>query len=92
MGNDERGEFDFRGEYRPKQFGTPSVEHQEIWKKVLAGIPQIPIDAIDKYMELLYAVERKFSNETRHETAFRYIREAEQHATDGGIAKKGEDE
>ncbi|MEN6549964.1 MAG: hypothetical protein ABFE07_28305 [Armatimonadia bacterium] len=30
------------------------------------------------YMELLYAVERKFPEETRHQTALRYIREAEQ--------------
>ena len=29
------------------------------------------------YSELIYAVERKFPNETRHETALRYIREAE---------------
>ena len=29
------------------------------------------------YYELLYAVVRKFPNETRHETALRYIREAE---------------
>jgi site-specific DNA-methyltransferase (adenine-specific) len=30
-----------------------------------------------KYDELLFAVERKFQNESRHETALRYIREAE---------------
>lgn len=30
-----------------------------------------------KYNELLYAVCRKFPNETRHQTALRYIREAE---------------
>ncbi len=29
------------------------------------------------YNELLYAVERKFDGESRHETALRYIREAE---------------
>jgi hypothetical protein len=29
------------------------------------------------YNELLYAVERKFPNETRHQTALRYIQEAE---------------
>lgn len=29
------------------------------------------------YMELLYAVERKHHGESRHETALRYIREAE---------------
>lgn len=31
----------------------------------------------DKYHELLWAVARKFPGETRHETALRYIREAE---------------
>lgn len=30
-----------------------------------------------KYNELLFAVARKFPNETRHETALRYINEAE---------------
>lgn len=29
------------------------------------------------YYELLYAVERKFPDETRHQTALRYIQEAE---------------
>ena len=32
---------------------------------------------LDKYNELIYAVERKFDNETRHQTALRYIRETE---------------
>ena len=30
-----------------------------------------------KYNELLYAVERKFPDESRHETALRYIKQAE---------------
>lgn len=34
----------------------------------------------EKYQELLYAVGNKYPNETRHETALRYIRGAEQHA------------
>lgn len=33
-----------------------------------------------KYNELLFAVESKFPNETRHETALRYIKEAEENA------------
>lgn len=37
-------------------------------------------DALSKkYYELLYSVEIKHPNETRHETALRYIREAERH-------------
>lgn len=31
----------------------------------------------NKYYELLYAVASKYANETRHETALRYIRERE---------------
>ncbi|MCP4186306.1 MAG: hypothetical protein GY763_01760 [Gammaproteobacteria bacterium] len=31
----------------------------------------------DLYFNLLFAVRSKFPNETRHETALRYIREAE---------------
>jgi hypothetical protein len=31
-----------------------------------------------EYEELLYAVARKFPGETRHQTALRYIQEAEQ--------------
>ena len=33
---------------------------------------------IKKYNELLYSVERKFTDETRHQTALRYIKEREQ--------------
>ncbi len=37
----------------------------------------------EKYSELLCAVERKFPNETRHETALRYIRQTEERANSG---------
>lgn len=33
----------------------------------------------EKYMELLYAVASKFPNETRHQTALRYIKNSESH-------------
>lgn len=32
---------------------------------------------LDKYNELIYAVARKFDNESRHQTALRYINEIE---------------
>jgi len=35
------------------------------------------------YDALLFSVHRKFPGETRHQTALRYIRQAEQLATDG---------
>lgn len=41
----------------------------------LVFAPESDISA--KYHELLYAVEQKFPNESRHETALRYIRNAE---------------
>lgn len=44
------------------------------------------------YDELIYAVERKFPGESRHETALRYIREAERRATEGEAAKAAEAE
>ena len=34
-------------------------------------------DIQEKYNELIMAVAKKFTNETRHETALRYIKEAE---------------
>jgi hypothetical protein len=39
------------------------------------GSVVIPI--LTKYHELLYAVGNKYEGETRHETALRYIRQAE---------------
>lgn len=43
----------------------------------IGGWEQAFISVNAKYNELLFAVERKFPNETRHETALRYILEAE---------------
>ena len=39
--------------------------------------PLPPDDVVQKYEELLYAVQRKFPDETRHQTALRYIKTAE---------------
>ena len=38
-------------------------------------------EAKTKYNELLFAVETKFPDETRHETALRYIKEREAHCS-----------
>jgi hypothetical protein len=40
-----------------------------------------------RYNELIYAVERVHPEETRHETALRYIQEAEQRANGSGEDK-----
>jgi len=37
----------------------------------------------EAYQELIYAVETKHESETRHQTALRYIREAELHPLSG---------
>lgn len=45
--------------------------------KPLYEHPLPPDDVAQKYEELLYAVQRKFPDETRHQTALRYIKTAE---------------
>jgi hypothetical protein len=43
----------------------------------------------DLYHQLLYAVGRKYPGETRHETALRYIRQAEEaHESEGAQSDK----
>jgi hypothetical protein len=46
----------------------------------------------EKYQELLYAVERKWPNETRHQTALRYIQHAERKDSEqlGSVLPTGE--
>lgn len=45
-------------------------------------------DELEKYNELILAVETKYPNESRHETALRYIREAEN--KDNNVVNKKE--
>ena len=67
-----------------KEFDIQFAEYIIIgsWRKnikdfILSTI-QKEIEKVNKkYQELLYAVARKFPDETRHETALRYINEAE---------------
>jgi len=49
---------------------------------------QPPRDVAELYHELLYAVARKFPGESRHETALRYIRDAEERARQTGSCKQ----
>jgi len=49
---------------------------------------QPPRNVSGLYHELLYAVARKFPFESRHETALRYIREAEERAGQTGSSKQ----
>lgn len=43
-----------------------------------------------KYQELIYTIGRKFPNETRHETALRYIRQAEASSHSNATMKESE--
>ena len=47
---------------------------QRHWNQLVSAILRF---GMDKYNELIMAVETKYPEETRHETALRYIREAE---------------
>lgn len=48
------------------------------------------IDYKKLYEELIMEVATKHPNETRHQTALRYIRQAESHQDDKFVAKMGE--
>lgn len=63
-------------------------EHVAGWSRIMAELgsqPDLPprslvdrvIDRLKQYQQLVFGVERKFPGETRHETALRYILEAE---------------
>ncbi len=50
------------------------------------AVNRVPCEVSLKYNELLYAVARKFPGESRHETALRYIRDAERRALDSAVS------
>lgn len=59
-----------------------SIHASEAWEGWKAAIASQSADErvrelSAKYLELIMAVARKYPNETRHETALRYIRQAE---------------
>ena len=71
--------------------------HEELRKQVFDAIgidisiythsAPIPTPSQEEaYKELIYAVARKFPNETRHQTALRYIMQAEEQSNDAGKA------
>ena len=54
-----------------------------------AAVPDDPVHA--SYMELIYAVARKWAGETRHQTALRYILERENMPSNPAAAKREAD-
>jgi hypothetical protein len=71
-------------DYKPVVDGTVNVLPDGTLAYLFDACPPLH----EAYQELLYAVARKFPGETRHQTALRYIREAEKTVTTAGSAKE----
>lgn len=66
--------------WRPADVATNGVAAVKTTGKADTPLAEQHAATEEKYHELLYAVGNKYPDETRHETALRYIRGAEQHA------------
>ena len=77
--------------YRTRESAEADAElprARGIKSEVLGCYREAPLSPLAaQYEELLYAVARKYPGETRHETALRYIRQAEERTGDTGAAK-----
>ena len=71
---------------------APALARDNIAKDAIIEAQSATIERLEtQYHELLYAVEKKHPNETRHETALRYITEREARSSDGqALATKDE--
>ena len=78
-----------RSEYLREQLHRVARERDQERKKRLAAEDALLDMYLDDspYYELLHAVEKKHPNETRHETALRYIRERENQVCRASMAK-----
>lgn len=82
------------GAYRTKVVAKSVAERNKgarvvpmFFKPPSATLPPVPSERIEeKYYELLYAVARAFPGETRHQTALRYIQQAERASNDSVAA------
>ena len=72
----------YRAGYQGSCYACESVGEKNV--ELEAKLAAAEVDAA-RYHELLYAVQHKHSGETRHETALRYIQQAE---TPNGLAKE----
>ena len=63
-----------------------------LYRAILAAAPTPPntedLNKLELYGELLYAVANKFPGESRHQTALRYIRNAEK-GSDNATTQEG---
>jgi hypothetical protein len=79
-------EFEFGEKWGPckEAIGSPVSTDLKVFRRTVeVDDPRDATQAAlvklqEAYDELIYAVARKFPNETRHQTALRYIQEAEQ--------------
>lgn len=62
-----------------KDLANGVIVSRGTWEKVLAHAIEIEASDVSKeYYELLYNVSKKYPNETRHQTALRYIKICEE--------------
>lgn len=81
---------DWEKEFDVIHVDSDCVLHDKTKSFIRSLLSQASKEAVEvrkKYGELIYAVARKFPNETRHETALRYIQEAEMSALSGDAVK-----
>lgn len=61
-------------------------------KKIIEAGEKIASNLMDaisqQYYELLYSVEQKWPNESRHQTALRYIQQAERNSKCSNVAQQ----
>jgi hypothetical protein len=71
--------------------GIPEFENNESQAdNILRFAAFVAAAEREKYNELLMAVEKKFPDQSRHETALRYIREAESKSDCAAARARGE--
>ena len=79
---DGEGGYDYRSyvdneKYQAEFLARNPSSTYKNWVEPLYLHPLPPDDVVQKYDELLYSVHKKFPDETRHQTALRYIKTAE---------------
>jgi len=70
-------EFRRELEYHRTKADPPPASMFMACDQLLRLLETMPVQTSERYSELLMAVGHKFPGESRHETALRYIREAE---------------
>jgi hypothetical protein len=77
------------GDFKPRESIANAHPHGRAPARTVQGVVSASVDSYQVqiatlYNELLFSVERCFPGESRHQTALRYIREAESRASQSG--------